>query len=206
LIERGRVEIVRGEIVHVAQLGDRVIDGDNVLVDGERVFAMEYTYLAINKPVGYVSSRRAQGSSPTLYELVPKHFRHLKTVGRLDKDSSGLLLLTNDGDFAYHMTHPQFAKHKVYKVTLDQDLAPLHQQMISDFGVELADGKSKLVLVKDKSRKKWVVEMSEGRNRQIRRTFGALGYTVEALHRVQFGPYQIGGLKDGEIQEVTKIE
>ena len=113
-------------------------------------------------------------------------------------------MLTNDGDFAYQMTHPKFHKVKVYHIRLEHDLAPLHQQMISDHGVELEDGTSKLSLerLSDTSRKGWQVTMSEGRNRQIRRTFGALGYTVTKLNRVTFGNYSLGDIKPGEYKIV----
>lgn len=173
-----------------------------------RILPLEvsYLYLAMNKPAGYVCSRRQQDDTPTLYELLPEKYRKLKTVGRLDKDSSGLLLLTNDGDFAYQMTHPKFAKSKTYEVTLERPLEPLHQQMIGDFGVELSDGRSQLGLERlDASRKNWRVIMGEGRNRQIRRTFGALGYTVVRLHRVGFGKYELSGLAEGEFVEIKPI-
>ena len=155
-------------------------------------FNTDYIYLAFNKPVGYVCSRRAQGSAPTLYELLPPKYQKLKTVGRLDKDSSGLILLTNDGDFAFRMTHPKFRKEKVYEIELDKPLAPLHQQMISDFGVMLDDGPSKFTVIRDG--KQYIVTLTEGRNRQIRRTFAVLGYTVTKLHRTKFGKYELGKL------------
>lgn len=178
-----------------------------ILYNGKLVpLETNYIYLALNKPVNYVCSRRRQGDSPTIYELLPQKYQSLKTVGRLDRDSSGLILLTNDGDFAFQMTHPKFAKTKLYEVALDHPLAPLHQQMISDFGVNLPDGPSRLGLERlDDSRKLWRVTMSEGRNRQIRRTFSALGYTVVALHRTQFGPYALNSLKSGAYEEVPKI-
>ena len=159
----------------------------------------------LNKPVGYVCSRRAQGDSPTIYAILPQAFHHLKPVGRLDRNSSGLLLLTNDGDFAFQMTHPKFVKTKVYSVRLDRDLEPLHQQMISDFGVILEDGPSKLHLerLRDDSRREWRVIMSEGRNRQIRRTFASLGYEVKKLHRTSFGNYSLGDMKPGSYELVT---
>ena len=154
--------------------------------------------------MGYVCSRRAQGDNPTIYDLIPHQYHALKPVGRLDRNSSGLRLLTNDGDFAYRMTHPKFAKTKVYHVQLDHDLAPLHQQMISDFGIQLDDGTSQLSLMRlsESNRHEWQVTMSEGRNRQIRRTFLALGYTVKKLHRVQFGNYALGDMKEGELESV----
>jgi len=124
----------------------------------------------------------------------------------LDRDSSGIILLTNDGDFAYRMTHPSFYKTKIYNVRLENELAPLHQQMISDYGVNLDDGSSKLQIerMNQTDRKSWIVTMHEGRNRQIRRTFGALGYTVKKLHRTDFGNYTIGDLQPGQF-EIVKI-
>ena len=164
-------------------------------------FDTEYLYIAFHKPVGYVCSRRAQGSTPTLYDLLPKSFQKLKTVGRLDKDSSGLILLTNDGDFAFQMTHPKFRKTKIYEVELNRPLQPLHQQMISDYGVMLDDGPSQFKVLKDAPAgpvERYVVFLTEGRNRQIRRTFAALGYKVTKLHRTNFGKYELGNLASGK--------
>lgn len=189
-----------------AILGARIDKNSNVCYNGKIVpFAVGYIYLGMNKPVGYVCSRKRQGEFPTIYELLPEKYRSLKTVGRLDKDSSGLILLTNDGDFAFRMTHPSFAKNKIYEVELDHALEPLHQQEIADFGIEIGDGVSKLGLERlDDSRKRWRVLMNEGRNRQIRRTFGALGHTVTKLHRTAFGPYQLEDLGEGKFVEVKR--
>lgn len=202
LIAAGRVKVA-GE---TAVLGGRVEEGQPVEANGALVAIKSgYTYLVFNKPVGYVSSRRQQGDNPTLYSLLPAEYHNLKPVGRLDKDSSGLLLLTDDGDFAYQMTHPKFYKVKVYEVTLGTALEPLHQQMISDYGIQLEDGPSKLSLERrDDDRKSWNVTMHEGRNRQIRRTFAALGYTVTKLYRVSFGPYILGNLKPGAFEIVER--
>lgn len=190
-----------------AELGARIKESDEIILNGKKIenSPSEYIYLMLNKPVGYVSSRKAQGDAPTLYELLPEKYKKLKTVGRLDKNSSGLILLTNDGDFAFSHTHPKFYKIKTYLVTLDRALEPLHQQEISDFGIQLDDGPSKLFLSKiNDDRTEWQVEMSEGRNRQIRRTFSALGYEVIKLHRVEFGAYKLGQLEPGNYQEVDK--
>ena len=185
---------------HVADLGGRVDEKAKVYYNNKIVpREAEYIYLAFHKPVGYVCSRHAQGPAPTLYELLPKKHHQLKTVGRLDKDSSGLILLTNDGDFAFKMTHPKFRKNKVYEVELDKPLEPLHQQMIMDYGVEIGDGVSRFKIIRDDSaNNQYIVILSEGRNRQIRRTFAALGYTVTKLHRTQFGKYELGNLKPGK--------
>lgn len=253
-IEKKRVSLNGAPAV----LGARVFPGDEIKVDGKLVNEVAYEYLAFHKPVGYVSSRRAQGDAPTLYELLPEKYHTLKPVGRLDKDSSGLLLLTNDGDFAYQMTHPKFYKVKIYEVQLDRDLEPLHQQMISDYGVQLEDGVSKFIVEKlDDDRGKRVapsgtsgsprnsvswgepaptsslrevgadsatgpassdlrseaydrsgnralykITMHEGRNRQIRRTFKALGYTVTKLHRTHFGDYALGDIPPGNYETI----
>lgn len=203
LIESQAVTI-NGE---TAIIGSRVTTGDRVQVGGAPVTRdkVAYQYIAFNKPVGFVCSRRAQGDNETIYALLPANLHRLKPVGRLDKDSSGILLLTNDGDFAYQMTHPKFHKIKIYKVRLDRELEPLHQQMISDHGIQLEDGRSQLLLerVSDDNRKEWQITMSEGRNRQIRRTFAALGYRVIKLHRTQFGNYPLGDMKRGEWQSVN---
>lgn len=187
-----------------AEIGMRVSDNDTIVVNGKPISASKLIYLALNKPVNYVCSRKRQGETPTIYELLPKDYQTLKSVGRLDKNSSGLILLTNDGDFAFKMTHPSFNKTKTYEVRLNRALEPLHQQMIADFGVQLADGRSRLGLERlDDSRTFWRVTMSEGRNRQIRRTFDALGYKVVALHRTSFGKYFLDGLEEGKFVEIS---
>ena len=202
LIEDGKV-LINGK---VAVIGRRVEPGDKVEISGKEVKAQKLIYLMLNKPKGYVCSRKRQGETPTIYELLPPEYQSLKNVGRLDKDSSGLILLTNDGDFAFQMTHPKFVKTKVYDVKINRELEPLHQQMIADFGVNLPDGRSKLGLMRisDDSRKDWQVTMTEGRNRQIRRTFEALGYKVTYLHRKIFGPYLLGKLAEGKYIEIDK--
>ena len=203
LIADGKI-LVNGK---PAVFGTRILEGDEIFYSGEKITGTKpnYVYLMLNKPVGYVSSRKAQGDAPTLYELLPKQYQNLKTVGRLDKNSSGLILLTNDGDFAFSHTHPKFYKLKTYVIEIDRALEPLHQQEISDFGIHLEDGSSKLFLTKlDDDRIRWQVEMSEGRNRQIRRTFAALGYEVVKLHRIEFGRYRLDDLADGKFKLVDK--
>lgn len=193
-----------------AELGARIdIDKNpNVCYNGRMVpLQAGYLYVALNKPRGVVCSKKSQDGGKTVYDLLPNKYRELKTVGRLDKDSSGLILLTNDGDFAFRMTHPKFVKTKVYEVKLERALEPLHQQMIADFGVQIGDGMSKLGLERlDDTRRLWRIIMHEGRNRQIRRTFGALGYTVVELKRLSFGSYMLDGLREGECVEVKPVK
>ena len=234
----------------VAEMGAHVEENARVTLDGALVGPRQsYTYLLLHKPTNYVCSRRRQGETPTIYELLPEKYRALKPVGRLDKDSSGLLFMTDDGDFAHRMTHPKFVKTKVYEVELKKPLEPLHQQMISDIGITLADGVSQFMIEKidstdsqqptadrkshDNERttsfldtsatsqqrgakekqlapsgverkdsgselSQYRITMHEGRNRQIRRTFGSLGYMVMNLHRTSFGNYSLGDIKSGE--------
>jgi 23S rRNA pseudouridine2605 synthase len=204
IINAGKIKI-NGNI---AKLGARFLDEDKIEYNGKMISteAEEYVYILFNKPTNFVCSRRKQGENETIYTILPKKYHSLKPVGRLDKDSSGLLILTNDGDFAFKMTHPRFYKIKEYIVRLNAPLEPLHQQMISDFGIDLPDGPSKLTLEKlNENRKEWKVVMSEGRNRQIRRTFAVLGYEVTYLHRTNFGPYSLpDDLKPGEYIIVDK--
>lgn len=204
LISSGRVKIDGV----AASLGSQVTDGQRVTVDNRPVTVnASYRYVMLHKPVDYVCSRKRQGDTSTIYELLPEPIRALKPVGRLDKDSSGLLILTDDGDFAHQMTHPSFHKTKTYEIALDEPLQPLHRQMISDHGISLEDGVSKLQLERlvENDDKQWIVRMHEGRNRQIRRTFDAIGYKVVKLHRTQFGLYTLGDLAQGRNQEIEII-
>lgn len=195
LIKSGQVS-VNGQSVN---LGTEVSAKDKVSLNGKELMAPSLVTVVLNKPVGYVVSRDGQGN-PTIYDLLPKELHHLKPVGRLDKDSSGLLLLTNDGKLANELTHPSRQKEKVYEVELNKDLTYEHQTLIES-GVTLEDRPSKLKL--QGQGKRWTITMYEGRNRQIRRTFAALGYNVEELHRIQFGHFNLGTLKSGQYLKIT---
>ncbi|MDX1765600.1 MAG: pseudouridine synthase [Candidatus Saccharimonadales bacterium] len=198
VIEAGRVTI-NGR---VAKLGVQVAkEHDLVEIDGHPVEEGVYRYLLLNKPDGYLSSRKAQ-SAPTLYDLLPEKYHSLKTVGRLDKDTSGIILLTDDGDFAHQLTHPKFQKEKKYLVRLDKYLTEKGMEKLSR-GIGLEDGISRLQVSPAKDGQ-YLISMSEGRNRQIRRTFEAAGYQVTALHRIRFGPYSESDLSGSMYAEVNK--
>lgn len=184
-IAEGRV-LVNGA---AAQAGQGVADTDQVFLDGKKLTLQASQTILLYKPVGYVVSRDGQGSK-TIYDLLPPEMHHLKPVGRLDKDSSGLLLLTSDGQLAQQLTHPKYQKTKVYEIVLDKSLRPADEQQITQ-GVELEDGSSRLELTRLTDDRTWRVRMHEGRNRQIRRTFAALGYEVTRLHRISFGGYHL---------------
>ncbi len=199
MIDQGQV-LVNGK---AAILGEQPDSDAKITVSGKEIEkSTAAQYIALNKPIGYVCSRKQQDEHPTVYSLLPPELQKLKTVGRLDRDSSGIILLTNDGDFAHSMTHPSFFKVKIYEVELDKPLQPLHQQMISDHGIHLEDGVSKFIVEKLDG-KGYKITMKEGRNRQIRRTFDSLGYTVTKLHRIQFGNYLLSDLPPKQWREIT---
>lgn len=183
--------------------GDQVAPDDVVTMDSRRITPpVKTTTIIMHKPTGFVCSRNGQGSR-TIYDLLPERYQNLKSIGRLDKESSGLILLTDDGELANQLTHPSFVKTKVYKVQLNTPLQPLHQQMISDIGIALEDGPSKLQLMKLDDAGLWYqITMHEGRNRQIRRTFKSLGYEVRALHRTNFGNYTLDTLSPAQVREI----
>lgn len=186
-----------------AQLGQNIEDIDIVKLDNQ-ILKLPVTKLliAINKPPGYIVSRSGQGSK-TIYDLIPKEYHQLKPIGRLDKDSRGILLLTNDGDYAFRVTHPSFKKPKIYQVVLDRVLDPSSTIKIEN-GVKLKDGLSKMN-IKKLADKTYEIELSEGRNRQIRRSFKALGYNVLDLDRLSFDKYQKGSLRLGEYRIIDTI-
>jgi 23S rRNA pseudouridine2605 synthase len=181
----------------LAHIGDDVKPNDQVFLEGKKLSLPGSITILLNKPKGYVCSRRGQGSL-TIYDLLPKKYESLKSIGRLDKDSSGLIVLTNDGDLAYQLSHPKFVKTKVYEIALKEPLL-LKDLDIIEQGIKLDDGPSHLKLLPlGQSNESWKVVMHEGRNRQIRRTFEALGNQVLSLKRLEFGEYKLDDLAEGK--------
>lgn len=225
---RAADKLVQGKRVFInslpAQLSDHATSVDKVFVDKKQIFLpLEPTTIILNKPVGYVCSRDGQGSR-TIYDLLPDEYKNLKPVGRLDKDSSGLLVLTDDGQLAHELTHPKFVKDKIYLVHLAQPLKGADFDAVTKKGVDIGDGtpsKFRLeVQTPDhilgeshkthdncftENNKDWIVTIHEGRNRQIRRTFSALGYTVKTLHRITFGEFSAKSLKIGAYSELKNL-
>lgn len=196
-VAAGRVRIEN----RVAKLGETVPNSATVMLDGSILVPPQtFRYVVMHKPAGYVSSRARQGKDPTIYDLLPADLRELRIAGRLDRDSSGLVLLSNDGPFINRYTHPSFGKTKLYELTLARPLSTADRNRL-ETGVELTDGLSRLHVQTTRGRH-LTVELTEGRNRQIRRTLGALGYTVETLHRTEIGPYRLGDLPPGSWREV----
>ena len=194
-ISNGRVK-VNGK---VAKLGVDISSGDTVTLDGKIVDIIETELLTIllNKPVGYVCSKDGQGSK-TVYDLLPAKYRNLNIAGRLDKDSSGLVVLTNNGNLLNELTHPSKNKQKIYEVTLDKSLRPEELTMLTT-GVNIGDNRlSRFKSINEISSKKYEVILEEGRNRQIRRTFEALRYKVTLLQRTEMGNFKLQGLVPGD--------
>ena len=181
----------------IATLGQIVTPTDVVTLNNRVITPKtNHTYLLLNKPVGYVSSRTQQDASPTLYELIPSKFRALRIAGRLDLDSSGLILLSDDGAFIQNLTHPSHGKTKQYELTLSAPLTSNDLKKLGN-GIPLRDGLSRVTIL-DTHGKNVLVTLEEGRNRQLRRTFGALGYHIERLHRTHIGPFELATLESGQ--------
>jgi 23S rRNA pseudouridine2605 synthase len=192
-IEAGQVQ-VNGEL---AQLHDVATDSDTVTLDNKKVAPPSRQTILLHKPIGYVCSRSGQGAK-TIYDLLPDNLQHLKPIGRLDKLSSGAVLMTTDGILANRLTHPSYQKDKVYTVTVNKPLKDAHIKKINS-GVFLEDGVSRMQITKNgRDKTTCTIVMREGKNRQIRRTLKAVGYTVEQLHRTQVGDIKLGNLAPGK--------
>jgi pseudouridine synthase len=194
-VQNGRVTINGA----TAQAGDNVTDKSAVTLDGNliRMQAPECVVILLNKPIGYVCSRHGQGA-PTVYDLLPKEYSGLQIAGRLDKDSSGLVLLTNDGDLLHSLTHPSNTKQKIYHVTVNGTLGP---EELNDLlqGVDIGDPRpSRFKSIKPIANTTYEIALEEGRNRQIRRSFEAIGYQVLSLSRQSMGVYTLANLKEKE--------
>jgi 23S rRNA pseudouridine2605 synthase len=206
LILEGRVE-VDGEIV--TELGTRVdVNTQRVRVDGELLKTKRLTYYAVNKPVGVVSTNRDPAARMRVVDLVPDG-DEMFTVGRLDKSSSGLILVTNDGDLANGLAHPRYQVEKTYKVVVAGHPGPDDLQKLRQ-GIHLAEGPVRVTSVRVKARQKnnTVLHMvlREGRNREIRRMAAKIGHKVRQLERIAIGPLRLGEMPSGAYRELTADE
>lgn len=195
----GRV-MVNGAVAIIGQVIDPT---DAITLDGQEVAVLATTTIALNKPAKTICSRTQQGNVPTIYSLLPPELQHLTYLGRLDKDTTGLLIMTNDGDLIEAVSHPKREIDKKYKLELDKPLSPHDQEKITK-GVKLDDGLSRLHL--EGGGKTWTATLHEGRNRQIRRTFAALGYHVQKLHRFQVGKLLLPEIAPGNYTTITNGE
>ena len=177
------------------------IDGKHISVTAEPI-----VYLILNKPKGVISSTSDKRGAKTVIDILPEKYRQIRLypVGRLDKDSTGLIILTNDGDLTLWLTHPRFEQEKEYLVRIGQTLNP-EDRIKLEKGIQLDDGKTSPAKVKALKYPpfSYSVTIHEGRKRQIRRMFAALGYIVQELKRIRLGSLRLGTLPEGEIRELT---
>lgn len=202
LIAAGRVS-VNGE---PAELGRRVdVDVDVVAVDGAPVgIRPDLVHYALNKPAGVVSTASDPQGRPVVTDLVPAEPR-VHPVGRLDADSEGLLLLTNDGELTFHLTHPRFGVEKEYLVQVEGTPKPGALRRLRE-GVELEDGRTAPAKVAAAGPEALRMTIHEGRNRQVRRMGAAVGHPVVRLVRTRIGPVRLEGLQPGEWRPLTAEE
>jgi 23S rRNA pseudouridine2605 synthase len=206
-IAAGRVS-VNGR---VARTADQWINlkTDRVLLDGKPLQAPERVYILLYKPRGYITSYKDPQGRPTVYDLVQDVSQWMGPVGRLDQDTTGLLILTNDNDFADYMTSPDHHVPKTYLVKTSSKIDQLSLQRLRD-GMELEDGPTrpaKVALLRESASASFLeITITEGRNRQVRRMIEAVGSRVRKLVRTSIGPISIGALEIGKWRELTPAE
>jgi 23S rRNA pseudouridine2605 synthase len=204
LIASGRVRI-DGQVVR--DPARDVSDASGVSLDGKRLSAAEpRTVYLLHKPTGVLSTASDTHGRRTVIELLGEQGLRLYPVGRLDADSSGLILLTNDGDLAHRLTHPSFEVPKTYRAHVDR--GPVRERALRSLreGVRLEDGLTAPALVRRLSGDLLEIVIHEGRNRQVRRMCDAVGHPVRSLQRVAFGPLTLGGLAVGAHRRLSESE
>jgi 23S rRNA pseudouridine2605 synthase len=176
---------------------------DHVKVDGRLVHAESIMTIALNKPAGFVSTRRDPHARDTIFDLLPSKFPRLFNIGRLDAQSEGLLLLTNDGELAQRLTHPRYKIEKEYDLTLDRAWDPALTSKLMR-GIFLDGQRAQLTRLHTLAPHHLRVVLRQGINRQIRRMFEAVGYKVKRLTRVRIGNLRVGDLPRGHWRHLTK--
>jgi 23S rRNA pseudouridine2605 synthase len=207
IILAGRVEINGRPVRELGVKVDPV--HDKVTVDGQPVRVKRKLYLALNKPRGLVCSRNDELGRPTIYELLPKEWGHLHSVGRLDFNSEGLLFLTNDGGFSLRLTHPRYGVHKKYVATIEGRVDPqMLRRFIQGLWYEGERYKAEKTRLVSASQSQSVVELdlAEGKYREVRRLFESQGRTVKRLQRTQVGKIKLGELRPGKWRTLTEAE
>jgi 23S rRNA pseudouridine2605 synthase len=202
LIAAGRVT-VGGEVV--TDPARDVDESSGVALDGEALAPEPREVFALHKPAGVVSTAKDTHGRRTVTEFVPSE-RRLYPVGRLDADTTGLILLTNDGDLANMLTHPSFEVDKTYRVTVDP--APVSEASLRELreGVELDDGRTAPASIRQLEPGVLELVIREGRKRQVRRMCEAVGHRVTALERIAFGPLRLERLLEGDYRRLTPAE
>ena len=198
---------VNGEVV--TELGTKVnINTDDIRFNGERLKGETKVYIVMNKPKGYVTTASDPHADKTVMDLLKGCPTRVFPVGRLDKNTTGVLMFTNDGEIAEKLTHPSYDKKKIYQVSLDSKLKREDFEKILS-GVELSDGviaADELEYIEEDDHRKLGIEIHSGKNRIVRRIFESLGYEVKALDRVYFAGLTKKGLKRGEWRYLSEGE
>ena len=200
------VVTVNGQVV--TELGTKILPTDEVRFNDERLQGEKHVYIVLNKPKGYVTSLEDPHADKTVMDLVKDACtERVYPVGRLDKNSLGLLLITNDGDVTRQLTHPSYRKKKIYQVTLDKPLTRADMETLTE-GITLEDGEifADEVAYASEDKKTLGVEIHSGRNRIVRRMFEHLGYSVQKLDRVYYAGLTKKNLKRGDWRFLTKDE
>jgi 23S rRNA pseudouridine2605 synthase len=204
LIRQGRVT-VDGAVV--ADLGRQVDDAVEVRVDGRVVGGPEERVVwMVNKPAGVVSTAHDPQGRPTVVAMVPAEGLRLYPVGRLDVDTTGLLLLTNDGELANLLLHPRYEVPRTYEAVVEGGPVPEDALRLLRSGVSLEDGMTAPATVRALAPDRLELVLHEGRKRQVRRMCAAVGFPVASLRRVGFGPLVLGGLRSGEARRLDATE
>jgi 23S rRNA pseudouridine2605 synthase len=178
---------------------------DRVAFDGKPLETADKVYLLLYKPAGYLTTYRDPEGRPTIYDLLPGRDRYLGYVGRLDLDTSGLLILTNDTRFTERLTNPDYKVPKTYRVTASRAITDTELDRLRE-GIELKDGLTRPATVTRIDETRFDLAITEGRNRQVRRMVEALGAEVVELVRIAIGPVTIGALAPGDIRPLTASE
>jgi 23S rRNA pseudouridine2605 synthase len=202
LIRQGRVTVNKAV---VTELATTVGDKDEVTADGKPVRPAKSIVLVLNKPKGYLCTREDTHERATIYDILPAKYQHLHHVGRLDKDSEGLILLTNRGDLSHRLLHPSEGVEKEYEVRLETEFDPTHIPKLVH-GVMTAEGFARAERVFMDSVWKVNVVLKQGLKRQIRLMFYEIGYEVERLVRTRIGGLKLYGLPKGGWKELTEAE
>ncbi|MBO0600467.1 rRNA pseudouridine synthase [Sporosarcina sp. E16_3] len=208
LIVAGKVK-VNGVVV--TELGTKVSSSDRVEVEGVQLVKETYVYFLLYKPRGIISTVDDEKGRKTVLDLFPQIEQRIFPVGRLDYDTSGVIIMTNDGDFSYLMTHPKFGIKKKY-IAKVKGIPGREALRKLETGIDLEDGKTAPAHVKmqsvDKKSETALIEITihEGKNRQVRRMFDAIGCPVQKLRRESFGNVTTHGMNAGEARELTKHE
>lgn len=206
LIEQGKV-FVNDKVVN--ELGFQVSVKDKVVVEGKLIKPAKLEYYRFYKPAGYITTAEDEKGRKTIYDIIPPELKHLKPIGRLDKDSTGLIIMTNDGDLINELSHPSIKIPKIYTVSINGKITPQDgERMYNGIDIETDSGEIKTAYAEifpieiDNKTSTIRVTLYQGINRQIRKMFAVLGYEVISLKRIQHATITIEGLKRGQIKQM----